>query len=213
MSKPSRDKDTLKCVAIGDGAVGKTCLLYVYSKNIFPEKYVPTVFDNFSSNVTIDGNVYIVGLWDTAGQEEYDRLRPLSYPGTSCFLVCFSVVSRGSFSNVKSKWFPEMNHHCPGTNFILIGTKIDLREDKQYVSRMADQKDKPITFIEGEKLKREIGAVKYLEVSSKFNRGVKQVFDEAVRASLFKRTHNNNSSSGGNNNNSNSKDDPSCLLL
>ena len=61
------------------------------------------------------------GLFDTAGQEDYDRLRPLSYPQTDVFLVCLSVVSPSSFENVREKWVPEITHHCPKTPFLIVG--------------------------------------------------------------------------------------------
>uniref|UniRef100_A0A671NI41 Rho-related GTP-binding protein RhoQ n=1 Tax=Sinocyclocheilus anshuiensis TaxID=1608454 RepID=A0A671NI41_9TELE len=83
----------LKCVVVGDGAVGKTCLLMSYANDAFPEEYVPTVFDHYAVSVTVGGKQYLLGLYDTAGQEDYDRLRPLSYPMTDVFLICFSVVN------------------------------------------------------------------------------------------------------------------------
>jgi cell division control protein 42 len=113
------------------------------------------------------------------GQEDYDRLRPLSYPQTDVFLVCFSVTSPASFENVKEKWFPEVHHHCPGVPCLIVGTQVDLRDDPQVMEKLQRQKQRPVGPDQGERLARELGAVKYVECSALTQKGLKNVFDEA----------------------------------
>lgn len=120
----------------------------------------------------------------SAGQEDYDRLRPLSYPQTDVFLVCFSVTSPASFENVKEKWFPEVHHHCPGVPCLIVGTQVDLRDDAAVCEKLAKQKQRPVQHDAGEKLARELGAVKYVECSALTQKGLKNVFDEAIVAAL-----------------------------
>eukprot|EP00045_Choanoeca_perplexa_P022305 m.9036 g.9036 ORF g.9036 m.9036 type:complete len:192 (-) comp9348_c0_seq1:227-802(-) len=175
---------TIKCVVVGDGAVGKTCLLISYTTNKFPSEYVPTVFDNYAVTVMIRAEPFTLGLFDTAGQEDYDRLRPLSYPQTDVFLVCYSVVSPSSFENVKEKWVPEIQHHCPKTPFLLVGTQVDLRDDATWIEKLAKNKQKPILHDQGKKLAAELKAVDYVECSALTQKGLKNVFDEAILAAL-----------------------------
>ncbi|KAK0717064.1 BcRAC, Rac-like GTPase [Lasiosphaeria miniovina] len=175
---------SIKCVVAGDGAVGKTCMLISYTTNAFPGEYIPTVFDNYSAKVTVDGNPVSLGLWDTAGQEDYDRLRPLSYPQTDVFLLCFSTVSTSSYENIIEKWGPEISHHAPGVPIILVGTKIDLRSksEKEEGAKAGD-----LNYIDpmlGFAAQRAIGAKKYVECSALTQIGLKAVFDEAIRAVL-----------------------------
>jgi len=141
-------------------------------------------FDNYSVNVVVDGKPVILGLWDTAGQEEYDRLRPLSYPQTDVFLVCFSVVNPTSFENVKDKWIPELRRYNPKTPVILVGTKIDLRDDEGIIERLRRTNQVPIRHWQGEARSCEIGAIKYVECSALTQVGLKNVFDEAITAVL-----------------------------
>jgi len=132
----------------------------------------------------VDGKPINLGLWDTVGQEDYDRLRPLSYPQTDVFLICFSLINPASFENVRAKWFPEVSHHCPNTPIILVGTKLDLKDDSETIDKLEERKPQPITYYNGLSMAMEIGAVKYLECSALNQRGLKNVFDEAIHAVL-----------------------------
>jgi Ras-related C3 botulinum toxin substrate 1 len=185
MAQTGNAAQHIKCVVVGDGAVGKTCLLWVYANNSFPDEYVPTVFDNYSANVMVEGRTINLGLWDTAGQEDYDKLRPLSYPGTNVFLICFSVVNPASYENVKTKWYPEVSHHCQNVPLILVGTKADLRDDPNFLKDMQGKGVKVKTAEDAEELRKAIKAVKYVECSAKTQQGIKQVFDESIKVVLF----------------------------
>jgi small GTP-binding protein len=129
-------------------------------------------------NITVDGVEYNMTLWDTAGQEDYERLRPLAYPNTKCFLVCFSVDdSSSSYDNVVVKWVPEVRHHNPHTPIVLVATKIDLRSDRSL---------RCYTTQDGKKLKRRVRAQGYVECSAKTTQGLADVFVEAIR--IYKKT-------------------------
>ncbi|XP_050535659.1 ras-like GTP-binding protein rhoA isoform X2 [Daktulosphaira vitifoliae] len=122
-----------KVVIVGDGASGKTSLLLVFFKDEYPQVYVPTVFENFVTQIEVNNKLVELALWDTAGQDDYDRLRSLSYPNTDVVLICYSIESRTSLINVVSKWVPEVNYFCPGVPIILVGNKKDLRQNTQIV--------------------------------------------------------------------------------
>jgi len=175
----------IKLMVVGDGSVGKTCLLISYTTNTFPGEYVPTVFDNYNANAIVEGNPVNLGLWDTAGSDEYNSLRPLSYPGTDVFLICFSIFSPESFENVVKKWVPEIQEHAPDTPMILVGTKADLRGKPEAVASLKEHNQEPITYEQGEKMMKAIGAKRYLECSAISQEGLSKVFEEAVKVILF----------------------------
>eukprot|EP00731_Ephydatia_muelleri_P009357 Em0004g1695a len=179
---------SLKVVIVGDGAVGKSCFAISWTTNAFPSDYVPTVFDNYAANVMVDGKPVSLSLWDTAGQEDYDRLRPLSYPQTDVFLIAFSVDRKVSYENVRLKWLPEIKHHCPNTPWILLGLKADLRS--------SSEPNRPgrefVTEQAARDMAKELGAIGYFECSSLTQSGLSNAMDSAVRASLSLSGHTSN---------------------
>lgn len=202
----------VKLVVVGDGAVGKTSLLISYATGTFPTEYLPTVFENYTAQMKREHDVILLHLWDTAGQEDYDRLRPLSYPGADVLLLCFSTISQASYDAIKEKWAPEVHHYIASVPHILVGTKIDLREEKHADPNSG--KYEPLTREQGEAMAEEIGAVKYMEVSSKTGKGVSEVFKEAVNQALKEREQavTGNSADSGKRNKAKKKN-ANCLLL
>lgn len=157
----------MKVVVVGDGGCGKTCLLVSYVQRKFPEIYVPTVFENYVAHVaSSNGKLFEVALWDTAGQEEYDRLRPLSYPDADVILICFALDNLTSLQNVKDIWYPEVAHFCPGIPILLVGTKADLK--------LGMDPDVPI------QLATEINAIGYIQCSAKRMFNINTVFNFAI---------------------------------
>ncbi|KAF7313202.1 hypothetical protein MKEN_01006700 [Mycena kentingensis (nom. inval.)] len=172
-----------KLVVVGDGGCGKTCLLIVYAENRFPEAYIPTVFENYVTQVNFEGKEIELALWDTAGQEEYDRLRPLSYPESNVILIVFSVDFPTSLANVQDKWYPEVAHFCEGTPLILVATKTDLRRDDQTKRMLSAQGMTPVSPEQGAAVAKDIGA-KYVECSAKTGANVHEVFNLALKESM-----------------------------
>ncbi|KAJ2462147.1 GTP-binding protein Rho1, partial [Coemansia sp. RSA 2320] len=120
-----------KAVVIGDGGCGKTCLLHVYREGEFPpdDEYIPTIFEEWVSEVQIQGRVVELALWDTAGQEDYDNVRYPCYNGASVVIICFSVDSPDSLDNVQEKWIGEVLEYAADVPLLLVGLKEDLRGD------------------------------------------------------------------------------------
>ena len=132
MLESQYDTMSIKVVLVGDGSVGKTSLLISYTSDAFPNDYVPTVFDNYLATVKYQNQFFKLWLWDTAGQDEYKRLRALSYPNTDVFLICFSLTDPKSFNHALNKWLPEVMENNPHALKFFVGTKSDLFREEQH---------------------------------------------------------------------------------
>ncbi|KAL9125068.1 MAG: hypothetical protein Q9217_005673 [Psora testacea] len=151
-----------KLVLLGDGACGKTSLLNVFTRGYFPTVYEPTVFENY-----VHDNIHIeLSLWDTAGQEEFDRLRSLSYDDTHTIMLCFSVDSKDSLENVESKWVGEIAENCAGVKLVLVALKCDLREkgadDEEEEAVRNGREKEMIDYKQGLEVAKRIQALRYL---------------------------------------------------
>lgn len=185
-----------KLVVVGDGACGKTCLLIAYTRDEFSETHIPTVFETYVTDIKLNDKRLQMALWDTAGQEDYELLRPLSYPNTDVLLLCFAIDNRDSFENIFQKWVPEVRHFCPRTPLLLVGTKTDLRaepprspanqkrQQQQQPDDKSPKKTTMVSVVEGQKMAKSISADGYEECSAKTREGIEEVFQTAARIAL-----------------------------
>lgn len=198
-SRSQGDKKTptkrCKLVIVGDGCCGKTSLLTVFKSGKFPEDHIPTIFETDIAKLRFSDEDFIrkekveeieFSLWDTAGQESYDRLRPLSYPSSDVVLICFAIDSPDSLANVEVQWAKEVKHFCKGVPVILVGNKIDLRGDQSMVASLAKKNQVPVSTEKTKAMATKINAYAYVECSAKIQQGVQDVFETAAKAALNK---------------------------
>ncbi|NWQ97984.1 RHOF protein, partial [Burhinus bistriatus] len=139
--------------------------------------YVPTVFEKYTASLQVGGKPVKIHLWDTAGQEDYDRLRPLSYSDANVVLICFDVTNPNSYDNVLTKWYPEVNHFCKGVPVLLVGCKTDLR-------KLQEGHLEPISYQKAKAMARQVRAVSYVECSARYQENIGDIFVEACGAAL-----------------------------
>ncbi|KAM0750272.1 rho small monomeric GTPase [Meredithblackwellia eburnea MCA 4105] len=177
-----------KLVTVGDGACGKTSLLSVFAMGEFPREYEPTIFENYVAEIRLDGKAVQLALWDTAGQEEYERLRPLSYAKSHVILIAFALDTPDSLENVSVKWIEEVRSICGSSiPVLLVGCKKDLREAPGATGTF-------VTTAEGQAVANSIGARTYRECSALNNDGVDEIFEAATRAAMLVRNPANGTS-------------------
>eukprot|EP01084_Bolivina_argentea_P044725 82292_1 len=177
----------IKIVLMGDAASGKTSFVRTYMQSKFPSKdeIIPNnPTDSSKCNVMVDGKPIQLNIWDTAN--DYDRLRPLIYPQTDIFLICMDISNIESFQSnkIKNNIVPEIRHHCLDIQYILLGTKSDLRwnidENTTNTSLLSVKQCKQLCI--------DINACMYIEISAKYMelKHIKGVFDDTIRRSLTK---------------------------
>ncbi|CAF0720796.1 unnamed protein product [Adineta steineri] len=183
-SKNGNLRKNKKLVIVGDGMCGKTCLLFAFKDDKFISNHDATIFDTYVADIQVDGKTITLALFDTAGQEDFDRLRPLSYPDTNVVLICFSVDSPASAINTIEKWMPEVRHFCDQCPVILVACKKDLRTDAKTIEKLKKEGEAIVTNEVGRRIAAQIRADAYIECSARTHEGVQDLFLQAARLSL-----------------------------
>ncbi|VDK75099.1 unnamed protein product [Litomosoides sigmodontis] len=173
----------LKCVLVGDAAVGKTSLIVSYTTNGYPKQYIPTAFDNYSVLVRVDNQPIRLQLCDTAGKARFDSLRPFTYPNTDVFLLCFNVMLPSTLRSITEHWIPEINKTVPNAPVILVGTQSDLRANVSLVIDLCKNGEQPVSESKARMLSEDL-CTDYLECSALTQQNLKEVFDAAILAAL-----------------------------
>ncbi|KAK3750819.1 hypothetical protein QZH41_008188 [Actinostola sp. cb2023] len=179
----------IKVIFIGDSECGKTALLSVFVKDVFPEEYEATVFNSLSSEVEIEGEAIELSFWDTSGksQAEFDHVRPLSYKDTDVVVICFDISRPETLENVNSKWAKEVKELCHDKPLLLVGCKSDLRSDISVITELAKSRRIPTSYQQGCAMSKLINSAIYLECSAKAkDRFIQDIFEVCVLAALKK---------------------------
>ncbi|KAL8584366.1 hypothetical protein ACOMHN_031986 [Nucella lapillus] len=186
-------------VIVGDGDCGKTCLLYRFAYDQFFTRYIPTIFEVEAKTVYYKEKEVNLVMYDTAGQEDYDRLRPFSYDETDVMVICFSLDNPDSLDNVLLNWLPETRYFCGNIPVLLVGNKKDMRGHSAHDTtsdvvlhtdpdnnnpEMKRSSNTTVSYDEGQTVASKMGAVAYFETSAKTGEGTDAVFEAVVRAGM-----------------------------
>jgi len=176
---------SIRVVLVGDAGSGKSCLLSALINNSYPQEYIPTIHEEHSLNIIVDGKPVALTIVDTAGHEDYDKMRHLGYLGSDVVVLVFSVINPKTFESLSKKWATELKVHRHNKPWVLVGTKADLRKDTKVVERLKERGQHPIDPKEAKKVAKEIGAKKYLEASANDgSEGIRVIFEEISRQAL-----------------------------
>ncbi|KAH7818083.1 Rac2e, Rho family GTPase [Monocercomonoides exilis] len=183
------DVTNINCVLIGDASSEKTDVLTSYRKLKLPDDYIATVFDYYESQQVVDGKTVHLNFWDSAGKEEYDRLKSLGFPDADVFIIFFSISDPVSFQNVEVKYIPEIKKFIEGIPVIIVGTKADLRESPPEGVKLVQTED-------AEQMVERLGLTAYVECSAKAQQNLSKVFELAAHYVLKKNQQQETKKSG-----------------
>jgi small GTP-binding protein len=174
----------VKLVFNGDGSVGKTTLLMTMTSGTFPRDYVPTVFDQDTQfAVESSGAKVSLGLWDTSGRSEYNRLRVLSYPGAHMMLFCVDCSQPASLKNVQHTLLPEVLFHVPEARRVLLVLKTDLRDNAAVIEKLKERREAPLSHEQCAAFAKKFGMA-LLEVSALRGDGMATIGERLVELAL-----------------------------
>ncbi|XP_072313535.1 rho-related GTP-binding protein RhoU-like [Eucyclogobius newberryi] len=182
--RPQRQRDEVRCMLLGDGAVGKTSMIISYIFNGYNSDYRQTAFDVFTGLVHVNGTPTRIKLIDTAGQDEFGHLRSLCYAHVDVFILCFSLVNPASFHNIATKWIPQIRCCNFMSPIVLVGTQSDLCSNVNVLLHLGERNTTPVHFKKAKKLAKKIQAHDYVECSALTQHHLKEVFDCAIFAAI-----------------------------
>ena len=173
MPKPSSKSEPreIKVVAVGDAP--KVPFLMVLDDKPFPDRYVPTILENYTREVTMNNVTYRINAWDTAGQYEFDKLRPLTYACANVILLVFDLSFKATFSNLREKWISEVTHYCKDVKILVIGINLDLRQVGN-PNHVTDQ--------EAEQFVQEFKFATYIPCSARTGEGIDKIWPAVITA-------------------------------
>lgn len=168
-----------KVTMVGGGQTGKTSILLRLIDNDFNSECEPTIFENRMATFMVDNIPVDLYIWDTAGQEDFGSIIPLTYTNTDIAILCYSIVDRYSFEAITEKWVKELKFHTPESEIILVGTKSDLKTNIEY--------DDIITANEGEILAKSLNAIAFFECSALTGHNIQNIFDLIAKHEFHKK--------------------------
>lgn len=174
MSTPPPAAIELRVAVIGDAMVGKTSLIWSYTRKELPTVYLPTTYDIQSSSTMYKGHAYSLSITDTSGVAK-EQMLSLALTGAQVVMICFSTIDRKSFKSVQQQWIKDARFYCPDSPIVVVGLKKDLRKS-------ADKGVGVVSKSEAKDIETEAGVYSYVECCASNENTVNEAFETAIRA-------------------------------